>query len=182
MDIQAEKKQIGLDVNTILKSLFTYFPWVVVEIIYSMQERFGIDEPFLKSARDGVLDEVCQDILDEYVPECFPEEESVADITASIYAVFKKNYISDALNRPAFTLELETQDACKPWDIAEKEMFNQTDINVSGLGEKVNVIQSVKASMGELNCKKSTLEMQADDFKVEIEAINIMNEVLDTNK
>lgn len=182
MNIQEEKAQVIKDINGILKSLYTYFPWVVVEIIYSMQERFGMDEPLLKGAKDGVLDEVCQDILDEYVPECFPEEESVADITASIYEVFKKNYISDALNRPAFTLELETQDACKPWDIAEKEMFNQTDINLSGLSPKVNVIQNVKASLGELNCKKSSFETQADDFKIEIEAINIMNDVLDTSK
>lgn len=181
MDIQNEKAQIAKELHEVLSSLHDYFPWVVVEIVLSLEGRLGKNSPFIKKITENVLNDLSQEVLEKYVPECLPDEAHTYDMTASLFGVFKEQLVQNLLDRPAFSLDIEESEECKPWDTAEKEaLFSTQNLSQKEIA-KINTIQSVKASLTQLKIQKNQLEQKPDDFHDEINAIEILDDVLDTS-
>ncbi len=179
LDIQKEKKIIIDDINTILKDLHGQFPWVVVELAMSLQERIGKDNPFVKAAFKDVLDDMSTEVLDKYIPECTPEGIVTSDVATSIYNSFNVQGVQDVLAKPVFSLDEEVSDDCLPWDYAETQAPAFYGIGNSVNSQKLNLIRKIKMDLKDLAFRQAVALKKEEEFKDELEAISIIFDTLD---
>ncbi len=181
MDIQKEKDVIIKDINAMLKNMHEPFPWLAVEVALSMQSRIGKEDIFVAKVFENVLDDLSEEILDEYVPECVDNGGDLRQAAAGILGSFNvANTVSNLLHRPIFSLEEGVKEECEAWDNAENLTV------VMGLGnaslvaqqKKRMIIQNIKADMQHLVEYKKILVNNAEEFKKEIQTIDIIAEVL----
>lgn len=178
--MNTQKDDTLLRINTLLKSLHTHFPWLVVEIIFGMQERIGKENPFVQMAVDGTLDDLSKEVLDEYIPECSPADINSPEIPMTIFSFFQTKKLKDILGKEMPQLQEEMPDACLPWDTVEKDIFAQGHFLSKEQMEKVNMIGAVKSMVEVLKTKKIQLEENPSEFKNEIGTINIIIDTLKT--
>lgn len=179
--MQVEKEELNLIINNMLKSLHTYFPWIVVEIIYIMQERMGVDNIFIKTISHNVLDDISQETLEEYLPECLPDELESVEVGTSIFNIMSKKKLRELVGESVFGVESTTPAECLPWDIEEKDSFLQDTNATAEQIKKISTIRFIKDSLQILNNKKDFFEANngtTNCYKNEIEAIKVLNFVL----
>ncbi len=182
MDIQKEKDVIIKDINAMLKNMHEPFPWLVVEVALSMLNRIGKDDPFVAKAFENVLDDMSEEVLEEYFPECVDHGTDVAHAAGSIFGSFNvAGNVQNILDRPAFSLDQDTKEECLPWDEAENMTITMGLSNESLIAKqkKRMTIQNVKRDMKNLiEYRKIILANNKDDFKNELQTIEIIAEVL----
>ncbi len=181
MDIQKEKDVILKDINAMLKNMHEPFPWLVIEVALSMQSRIGKDDPFVVKAFDNVMDNMSEEVLDEYVPECVDEGGDVAAASASIFGSFNvAGAVKNMLDRPVFSIDTEKPEECGPWDEAENMVVQMGLSNESLVAQqkKRMTIQNIKRDMQNLIEYRKIIANNKDEFKKELQTIDIIAEVL----
>ncbi len=182
IDIQKEKTQIANCIHTLLADLHKEFPWIVVELAISFQDKIGADNPLVVNSFKNVLDDLSREVLEKYLPECHPDEVITSEISSAIFDSFSvkdNSQINAALAKPVFSLDVEQADECLPWDHVEKNTVPTFDISGNANIAKLNLIQKIKVELRDLAFRQAVALKEEESFKDELEAISIIFENLD---
>ncbi len=172
-DMAKEKAIISNLCHEVLLALHKNFPWTVIEIAISFNERIGAETDFVKKVLDGVLDKESQAKLDEYLPECTETGALPSDLAMQLMNSYSSDDIAKILAQPVFALAQEQKDECLPWDLAEQP------VNYDTLGdEKTMAIRNIKMKCRELAMLRGMIARGGDDCGTECIAIDTIFEVL----
>ncbi len=170
-----EKAIITELVNKTLVDLHKHFPWTVVEIAISFNDRIGAENPFVVKVLDNVLDAESKAKLDEYLPECTDDGALPSDAALALMNSFTSSQVSQVLaNQNLFSLGGGNQkEECLPWDLAD------APLSYDNLGdEKIMAIKNIKMKMRELAMLRGIIAVNSEECDTECIAIDTMVEVL----
>ncbi len=175
-DLKKEKAIITKLVHEVLVSLHGHFPWTVIEIAISFNERIGEDNPFVLATLDGVLDEETKKKLDEYLPECTEDGALSSDMALQLMNSFSSHdfaKLSSVLNKPLFSLDTAQKEECLPWDLSEQPL------NYDGIGnERTMLIINIKMKLRELAMLRGIIARRENECGTECIAIDTILEIL----
>ncbi len=143
-NLEKEKALSAKLVHEVLIALHKDFPWTVIEIAITFNERIGEDNPFVVQALNGILDEHAKEQLKNYNPECDESGILPAEVSKNLYSKFSQYGYTEAYNKTMFGLP-DIKDECSPWDIAEETPVFE---NISN--EKNMAIKNIKMKLREL--------------------------------
>ncbi len=165
-NIDKEKALANKLMHEALIALNKDFPWTVIEIAITFNERIGKDSAFVMQMLDGILDEHAKEQLKNYNPECDESGILPADVTQNLYNKFSQYGYTEAYNKSMFGLA-DIKDECSPWDIAEETPVYE---NISS--EKNMAIKNIKMKLRELALLRGILARQEKlDENIAIDAI-----------
>ncbi len=174
-----KKDEVLVDLNNMLAFINKHFAWLAVEIALSVQERIGYNNDFVKSAFNGVIEDLSRNSLDGLIPECSATEENTSSFS-NYDAAFSQEEAAKLLSKSAFSLDEEVAEECQAWDEG-----TDSSMSMGMAGEmsnaqtqKLNIIAQMQANIDKLHSYKEAFEKETD-FKNELELVDVMLESLD---
>ena len=182
-DTQAYKDLVANDIKTILTELGTDLPWLVADVVLSMQESMGKNNPFVQKALGDALVSLTEEELLQSSLECAPDADvRIRNLATGITGVqLSSERVHAALAKPAFSLDVEVSADCAPCD--DTEGMTMTTGMLGGSAQKqfqkIKLAQSITADIEKLTIHKDAMMTKVAEFKDEIAGVDVVLEIID---
>ncbi len=173
-NIMSKERELAANlIHDILIKLHAHFPWTVIEIAISFNERLEENSAFVVKVLENVMDEESKQKMADYLPECTDTGALPSDVAAQLMHSFSHEDVSALLNQSFFSLNTEQKEECLPWDLAEQPM------SFESLGdEKTMAIVNIKMKLRELAMLRGIIARYEEECGIECIAIDTVFEIL----
>ena len=182
-DTQEYKDLVANDIKTILTELGTDLPWLVADVVLSIQDRMGKNTPFVQKALGDALVNLTEEELLQSSLECAPDADvRIRNLATGITgAQLSSDRVHAALAKPAFSLDVEVSADCAPCDDTEGMTLATGMLGGSAQKQfqKIKLAQSIRENIEKLTEHKNAMSAKAAEFKDEIAGVDLVLEVID---
>ena len=183
-DPLAYKDLVVSDIKAILNTLGNDLPWLVADVIISMQERMGKNTPFVKKILSDALANLSVEELDQNLAECAPDADvRIRNLATGITgAQLSRERVREALAKPVFSLDVDVSADCAPCEGIENMTLATGMLGGSAQKQfqKIKLARSIVADIEKLNAHKEAMIPNAVEFKDEIAGVDVLLEVIES--